>query len=122
MPAFFLANMSEKFVETPIEPHSSRRDIADRINRAFSTSDITAICQRLRGVQPSVASSDDHKIALNVRSGSKTEVAALRRDVCFEAVNGLKSDIAPCPKSANNGSGTPHSITSWRGRAAMGTG
>jgi hypothetical protein len=62
--------MSEKFVETPIEPHSSRRDIADRINRAFSTSDITAICQRLRGVQPSVASSDDHKIALNVRLGS----------------------------------------------------
>jgi hypothetical protein len=51
--------MSEKFVETPIEPHSSRRDIADRINRAFSTSDITAICQRLRGVQPSVASSDE---------------------------------------------------------------
>jgi hypothetical protein len=65
--------MSEKFVETPIEPHSSRRDIADRINRAFSTSDITAICQRLRGVQPSVASSDDHKIALNVRSGSKAK-------------------------------------------------
>jgi hypothetical protein len=63
--------MSEKFVETPIEPHSSRRDIADRINRAFSTSDITAICQRLRGVQPSVASSDDHKIALNVRSGGQ---------------------------------------------------
>ena len=63
--------MSEKFVETPIKPHSSRRDIADHINRAFSTSDITAICQRLRGVQPSVASSDDHKIALNVRSGSR---------------------------------------------------
>jgi len=34
--------MSEKFVETPIELHSSRRDIADRINRAFATSDITA--------------------------------------------------------------------------------
>jgi hypothetical protein len=33
--------------------------------------------------------------------GSKTEVAALRRDVCFEAVNGLKSDIAPCPFRAD---------------------
>jgi hypothetical protein len=29
--------------------------------------------QRLRGVEPSVASSDDHKIALNVRSGSKAK-------------------------------------------------
>jgi hypothetical protein len=25
-------------------------------------------------------------------------------NVCFEAYYGLKSDIAPCPKSANNGS------------------
>jgi hypothetical protein len=75
--------MSEKFVDTPIEPHSSRRDIADRINRAFSTSDITAICQRLRGVQPSVASSDDHKIALNVRSGSKGEIPGWPAHVCF---------------------------------------
>jgi probable addiction module antidote protein len=39
--------MSEKFVETPIEPQSSRRDIADRINRAFATSDITAICHAI---------------------------------------------------------------------------
>jgi DNA-binding phage protein len=39
--------MSEKFVETPIEPQSNRRDIADRINRAFATSDITAICHAI---------------------------------------------------------------------------
>ena len=39
--------MSEKFVETPIEPQSSRRDIADRINRAFATSDIPAICRAI---------------------------------------------------------------------------
>jgi hypothetical protein len=39
--------MSEKFVETPIEPQLSRRDIADRINRAFATSDITAICHAI---------------------------------------------------------------------------
>ena len=44
--------------------------------------------------------------------GSKTEVAALRRDVCFEAVNGLKSDIAPCPKSAKTRSNRPYSMTS----------
>jgi hypothetical protein len=78
--------MSEKFVETPIEPHSSRRDIADRINRAFSTSDITAICQRLRGVQPSVASSDDHKIALNVRSGSFASFRRCAEHFRFRAV------------------------------------
>jgi probable addiction module antidote protein len=34
--------MPEKFVETPIEPQSSRRDIADHI-----TSDITAICRAI---------------------------------------------------------------------------
>ena len=39
--------MSEKFVETPIEPHSSHPDMADRINRAFATSDITAICHAI---------------------------------------------------------------------------
>jgi probable addiction module antidote protein len=39
--------MSEKFVETPTEPQPSRRDIADRINRAFATSDITAICHAI---------------------------------------------------------------------------
>ena len=47
MPAFFRANMSEKSVRPPIEPQSSRRDIADRINRAFATSDITAICHAI---------------------------------------------------------------------------
>jgi probable addiction module antidote protein len=36
--------MSEKSVRPPIEPQSSRRNMADRINRAFATSDITAIC------------------------------------------------------------------------------
>ena len=39
--------MSEKFVEAPIELQSSRRDIADRINRAFATSDITAVCHAI---------------------------------------------------------------------------
>jgi hypothetical protein len=33
-------------------------------------------------------------------------------DVRFGAHNGLKSDIAPCLKSAKNGSHQPHSITS----------
>ena len=39
--------MSEKSVRPPIEPQSSRRDMADRINRAFATSDITAICHAI---------------------------------------------------------------------------
>ena len=42
--------MSEKFVETPIEPRSSRRDIGAHINRAFATSDITAICRAIGDV------------------------------------------------------------------------
>jgi len=39
--------MSEKSVKPPIEPQSNRRDMADRINRAFATSDITAICHAI---------------------------------------------------------------------------
>jgi hypothetical protein len=32
--------------------------------------------------------------------GSKPDLPPLDRDVRFAALNGLKSDIAPCPKSA----------------------
>jgi DNA-binding phage protein len=39
--------VSEKSVRPPIEPQSSRRDMADRINRAFATSDIPAICHAI---------------------------------------------------------------------------
>jgi probable addiction module antidote protein len=39
--------MSEKSVRPPIEPQSNRRKMADRINRAFATSDITAICHAI---------------------------------------------------------------------------
>src|SRR6266478_2470607 len=39
--------MSEKSVRPLIEPQSSRRAMAHRINRAFATSDITAICQAI---------------------------------------------------------------------------
>ena len=34
------------------------------------------------------------------RSGSKTEVAALRRDVCFAPVSGHRQAVSACPKSA----------------------
>jgi hypothetical protein len=44
--------MSEKSVRPPIEPQSNRRDMADRINRAFATSDITAICQAIGDATP----------------------------------------------------------------------
>jgi hypothetical protein len=36
----------------------------------------------------------------NVRLGSQPDLPPLDRDVRFAALNGLKSDIAPCPKSA----------------------
>src|SRR4030095_5056283 len=39
--------MSEKSVRPPIEPQSRRRAMVDRINRAFGTSDITAICHAI---------------------------------------------------------------------------
>src|ERR1700692_1241816 len=44
--------------------------------------------------------------------GSKTQVAALQREVCFAPVNGHRRAAAACPKRANNGSGQPYSITS----------
>src|SRR5713101_8140186 len=42
---------------------------------------------------------------------SKPDLPPLDRDVRFAALNGLKSDIAPCPESANTGSRQLHSIT-----------
>ena len=50
--------------------------------------------------------------ALCVRS---IEQRSASPNVRFEAHNGLKSDIAPCPKSANTGSS--HTIRSARGRS-----
>jgi hypothetical protein len=34
------------------------------------------------------------------RNGSKPEVAALRRDVCFAPVSGHRQAVSACPKSA----------------------
>ncbi|MFL5236677.1 MAG: hypothetical protein ACJ8EL_03590, partial [Rhizomicrobium sp.] len=39
--------MSESSLRQPIRPTSSRREVADHINRAFKTSDITEICQAI---------------------------------------------------------------------------
>jgi probable addiction module antidote protein len=48
MSAFLVGeNMSESSVRRPIRPTSSRREVADHINRAFKTSDITEICQAI---------------------------------------------------------------------------
>src|ERR1700730_18583745 len=51
--------------------------------------------------QPSLSHS-----ACNARpvhtNGSKTEVAALRRDVCFAPVSGHRQAVSACPKSANS--------------------
>jgi hypothetical protein len=38
--------------------------------------------------------------AAKPRSGSNSEVAALRRDVCFAPVNGHRQAVSACPKSA----------------------
>src|SRR5258708_25741476 len=37
---------------------------------------------------------------MNVAVGSKTEVAALQRDVCFAPVSGHRQGVSACPKSA----------------------
>src|SRR5258708_40362394 len=42
--------------------------------------------------------------ALDVAFGSKTEVAALRRGVCFAPVSGHRQAVLACPQSANTGS------------------
>jgi hypothetical protein len=39
----------------------------------------------------------------NDRYGSKTEVAALHRDVCFAPVSGHRQAVSVCPKSAISG-------------------
>ena len=39
--------MSREYVKPVIGPHSSPREIADHINRAFKTSDIREICQAI---------------------------------------------------------------------------
>lgn len=41
----------------------------------------------------------------NVADGSETEIAVLRRDVCFAPVSGHRQAVSACPKSASNGSG-----------------
>jgi len=49
--------------------------------------------------------------------GSKTEVAALRRDVCFAPKSGHWTDIPGGPLSANNGSSRSVQSTSWASSA-----
>jgi len=39
--------MSQKSTTPPIRPKSTRGEIADRINDAFATSDVTVICQAI---------------------------------------------------------------------------
>src|SRR5258705_7100806 len=39
----------------------------------------------------------------HVRSGSKADLTAPKSNFRFTPESGLKSDIGPCPKSANNG-------------------
>ena len=45
--SFVEENMSQKSETPPIRPQSIRGEIADRINDAFATSDITAICRAI---------------------------------------------------------------------------
>jgi hypothetical protein len=65
----------------------------------------------LHGAKPIPRRAPQRRIG---ESGSWRAIGDVRRqmNVCFEADSGLKSDIAPCPRSAKRGSGEPHSITS----------
>ena len=48
MPAYFVGeNMSEKSLRLQTRPRPSRREVAERINRAFEASDIAEICQAI---------------------------------------------------------------------------
>src|SRR6266576_1095277 len=78
--------MSQKFVETPIEPQSSRRDIADHINRAFATSDITAICRAIGDATRL------HNIGQNQKSSMRADVFTQQRTLPRYSV---------CPLRAN---------------------
>jgi hypothetical protein len=57
-----------------------------------------ALCDGLAGRK---ANNRPHTLRPNVRSRSKTEVAALRRDVCFAPINGHRQAVSACPKSTN---------------------
>ena len=50
--------------------------------------------------------------AADVSHGSKADLTGPKSDFRFTLESGLKSDIAPCPFRANNGSGELYSITS----------
>jgi DNA-binding phage protein len=39
--------MSERSLRPPTRPPSSRREVADHINRTFETSDMTELCQAI---------------------------------------------------------------------------
>ena len=51
MPAYlFGVNMFEKAARPSISPQSSRREVADYINRAFETADIAEICRAIGAI------------------------------------------------------------------------
>src|SRR6478736_6371501 len=59
-----------------------------------------ALCAGQRegnGTQP-----DSDAIRFDVSDGSKADFVTARPDVRFAAHNGLKSDIAPCPRCADS--------------------
>ena len=48
MPAYFVGStMPQRSPRAPIRPQPGRREVTDRINRAFETSDIAEICQAI---------------------------------------------------------------------------
>jgi hypothetical protein len=57
---------------------------------------------------------------VNVAVGSKAALTAPKTDFRFTPESGLKSDIAPCPKSANTGSRGLIRSPQWRSSAKSG--
>jgi hypothetical protein len=66
-------------------------------------------CRRLESIEL-------FSLARNDRFGSKTEVAALRRDVCFAPVSGHRQAVSACPKRAANSGSCPPDVAKTKSR------
>ena len=76
------------------------------LDRRWQSSDLMKLHKAVRCAQPSKS------VHCNVRFGSsKAALTAPKSNFRFTPESGLRSDIAPCPKSANLGSRGHHSIT-----------
>src|ERR1700694_4252983 len=98
--------MSDKPLDPPIHPQSSRREVADYMNRAFETSDIVAICNAI----------GDATRLHNISDIAK--ITGLERPSIYRAFGGQQSPNLSTFLSVLNAMGFQLKVTQRRGRRA----